>query len=124
MLPRAPNGFAELYSLNFLPTNYSEEPNIIDWKALTDVCDDEAVMMEISTALCQDTPKCMEKILAAIREKDFANLELYAHRIKGATAIIGAKRISQSTAQLEQAGSREKLFAEIEKLGLLQTEAK
>ena len=51
----------------------------------------------------------MKHILTAIREMDFANLELYAHRIKGAAAAIGAQRVSHITALLEQAGKQKHL---------------
>jgi len=82
---------------------------IIDWQALSAVCDDNEVIAEVVDAFCEDAPQSMEKILAAIRENDFANLELYAHRIKGATATIGAKTVAEITAQLERAGKEEDL---------------
>ena len=82
---------------------------IIDWQALSAVCDDNEIIAEVVDAFCEDTPQSMEKVLAAIRENDFANLELYAHRIKGATATIGAKTVAEITAQLERAGKEEDL---------------
>jgi|GEM_PF-1257575 len=81
--------------------------SIIDWHALSAVCDDEEIIIEISAAVCEDTPASMKKVLTAVRERDFANLELYAHRIKGAMATFGAKTVSACAAQLEQAGKEE-----------------
>lgn len=98
------------------PTETDQTPvdttkTIIDWQALMAVCDDEEVIAEIVDAFCEDAPDSMEKVLAAIREEDFANLELYAHRMKGGAATIGAKTVSQNAAQLEQAGKDEDLEA-------------
>ena len=91
------------------PTPADTTKPIIDWQALTKVCDDDEIITEIADAICEDTPRSMEKIMAAIREKDFANLTLYAHRIKGTTATIGAQTVAEITAQLEQAGKQEYL---------------
>ncbi len=96
--------------------------NIIDWNTLTNICDNEQVMMEISAAICEDTPKCIENILTAIRKKDSDTLKLYAHRIKGATAAIGAKSVSDKAAQLEHAGKTGDL--EAAKLLIEQVQAK
>lgn len=87
----------------------SGQKSIIDWKTMISICDDKEVLLEISGAICEDAPKCMEKIVAAISDEDSANLELYAHRIKGATASIGAKAASEKAAQLEQAGRNDDL---------------
>jgi len=103
---------------NSCPQDTSTETNpatgdriraIIDWQALIEVCDEEDVIAEITASISEDTPRSMEMVLEAIRERDFAKLELYAHRIKGATATIGAKTVSQIAAELEQAGKNEDL---------------
>jgi len=96
--------------------------NIIDWNTLTNICDNEQIMMEISAAICEDTPKCIENILTAVEEEDFEKLKLYAHRIKGATAAIGAKSVSDKAAQLEHAGKTGDL--EAAKLLIEQVQAK
>jgi CheY-like chemotaxis protein/HPt (histidine-containing phosphotransfer) domain-containing protein/two-component sensor histidine kinase len=77
---------------------------MIDLTVLMEMCGDQEIIQEITTAFCGDTPQSIEKIIASIRDKDFANLELYAHRIKGGSATIGAKNISEKAAQLEKAG--------------------
>lgn len=53
----------------------------------------------------------MDRILAAIREGDFANLALYSHRIRGAGNTIGAKTVGEKAMQLEQAGRNEDMEA-------------
>jgi CheY-like chemotaxis protein/HPt (histidine-containing phosphotransfer) domain-containing protein len=89
--------------------------NIIDGRTLMDICDDDEVITEIAASICQDAPQSMQNILEAIRREDFDNLKLYAHRMKGATATIGANMLSQITARLEQAG-RDKDMVEAQQL--------
>jgi two-component system, sensor histidine kinase and response regulator len=86
------------------PPQDNKTKNIIDRHALMDICDDDEVLTEIAASICQDAPQSMQMILAAIRREDFDNLQLYAHRMKGTTATIGANTLSKITARLEQAG--------------------
>ena len=65
--------------------------------------------MEIADAVRKDTPEIMEKILTAIQEEDLSSLELFAHRVKGSTAALGALTSSQITAEMEQAGKNQDL---------------
>ncbi len=89
------------------PTPIDTTKSIVDWHALSAVCDDEEVISEITASICEDAPASMEKILTAVRERDFANLEMYAHRMKGSMATFGAKTVAACAAQLEQAGKDE-----------------
>ena len=91
------------------PDHQDTAKNIIDWEVLTDLCDDDELIAEVATSICEDTPESMQEILAAIRENDFAKLQFYAHRIKGATATIGARAAAETAGQLEQASEEEDL---------------
>ncbi len=100
----------------------STDKTIIDWQELMSICDDEEIIIELAEALCFDTPPSMEKVLAAIRGKDFASLELYAHRMKGSMATIGAPTVSEVAARMEQAGKDEDLKTAESLIEQLQTE--
>jgi PAS domain S-box-containing protein len=109
------------------------EESIIDWVLLTEVCGDEDVMKNIVKIFLEDGPLCIESIADAIKAKKPADIQLYAHKLKGSALHVGATRLSQTAYQLECA-AREKdmvmaapLFedvkAELEKATSLLSEA-
>ncbi len=81
-----------------------EETVPLDWDSLKDVCDREEVMQEMGEAVRRDARRYVEELGAALRNKDAAALRLQAHRLKGATSIIGANVLVEKAARLEQAG--------------------
>jgi len=103
-MPEHQSDHAPLEFITPNPPQANKIKNIIDFHSLMDICDDEEVIVEIAASICQDAPQSMQNIIEAIRRKDFDNLKLYAHRMKGATATIGANTLSRTTARLEQAG--------------------
>ncbi len=81
----------------------TDAKKLINWKALEDICDDDEVILEIAEAICDDTPEVMDGIIDAIKEGDADNLRFYSHRMKGATATIGAVEISALASTIETA---------------------
>jgi signal transduction histidine kinase/CheY-like chemotaxis protein/HPt (histidine-containing phosphotransfer) domain-containing protein len=75
----------------------------IDIETLLEVCGDEEIAREMAGAICEDTPKVMATLLSAIQAEDCRNIRLYAHRLKGATATIGALSVSSQAAAIEEA---------------------
>ena len=76
--------------------------SVIDWQTILDICDDEETVAEIAKAICCDLPKNMDHLLDAAREQDLEKLQFQAHRMKGATATIGAGAVSQLANRLER----------------------
>jgi CheY-like chemotaxis protein/HPt (histidine-containing phosphotransfer) domain-containing protein len=81
----------------------SPESDIINWNSLNSISKDREMINELSAAIRQDVPASMEEILKAIKEKDFSNLKSHVHRLKGAVCTIGADKLSQKAAEIEQA---------------------
>ena len=81
----------------------SDAKALIDWNALIEICDDEEIIHEIARSICDDAPKVMDNIFQALEEDNLENLRLYAHRMKGASATVGATNLSAKAAALEQA---------------------
>ena len=104
------------------PTSAVSGLGIIDWETLVGIGDDEEVIGKIAGAFCKDGLRCMEKIVSAIEEEDWAMLELYAHRMKGGSATIGAKGVSEKAGLLEQAGLKGDLETARLLIGQLQSE--
>jgi len=74
----------------------------IDMETLLEVCGDEEIACEMAQAICEDMPKVMAELLSAIEARDRDNIRLYAHRLKGATATIGALGVSSQAAAIEE----------------------
>ncbi|MBN1436127.1 MAG: PAS domain S-box protein [Sedimentisphaerales bacterium] len=87
------------------PTKNPKARTLIDWKYLMEICDDEATIVQIACALCDNAREDIQSILSAMNEKDWSQLTLHAHRLKGATLTIGARTVSKKASMLEQAGN-------------------
>jgi signal transduction histidine kinase/CheY-like chemotaxis protein/HPt (histidine-containing phosphotransfer) domain-containing protein len=77
---------------------------VIDWAAAKSICDDETVIKEIVKAFLDDGPKTIKSIAKAIKAKKPADVQLYAHKLKGAALSIGASRLPDAAYRLECAG--------------------
>ena len=87
----------------------------IDCVALANICSDENMVKAVIAAILKEIPQSIRLLDQAIKAKNPADVELYAHRINGAAATVGAKRLSQKAYRLECAGE-EKNMAEMESL--------
>jgi len=80
--------------------------HVIDWASVTNICDDETVIKEIAKAFLEDGPQTVSSIADAIKAKKPADVQLYAHKLKGAALTIGANRLSETAYRLECAGQK------------------
>lgn len=78
--------------------------DIIEWETLSEVCEEEELMQVLGETVHKEIPKYIEKIYSSLQEKDFENIEYFAHTIKGSTASVGANVLAQKAALLEKAG--------------------
>jgi HPt (histidine-containing phosphotransfer) domain-containing protein len=92
---------------------------VIDWDAVIAICGDEYIVKEICAAFLEDGPNTIKSISDAIQAGSSEEIRLYAHKLKGSSANIGAKALSEKSHRLECAAGEEQLaeaspmFAEI-----------
>jgi CheY-like chemotaxis protein/HPt (histidine-containing phosphotransfer) domain-containing protein len=86
--------------------NVQSAEEVIEWAAVTNICDDEIVIKEIAKAFLEDCPQTVSSIAEAIESENPADVQLYAHKLKGAALTIGAKRLSETAYRLECAGQK------------------
>jgi CheY-like chemotaxis protein/HPt (histidine-containing phosphotransfer) domain-containing protein/anti-sigma regulatory factor (Ser/Thr protein kinase) len=94
-------------------TDQQTEPRrsecVINWDTVIDICGDEDVAKEICAIFLKDGPDTFKSISAAIQANDPEDIRLYAHRLKGSSASIGAKTLSERAYRLECAARDESL---------------
>ncbi len=78
--------------------------DIIDFKAVTEICDDPEVIKEVAKMFLKDSPHCIKSIAEAIKSSNPKHIKMYAHSLKGAALQIGAKKLADFAYQLECAG--------------------
>jgi CheY-like chemotaxis protein/HPt (histidine-containing phosphotransfer) domain-containing protein/two-component sensor histidine kinase len=78
--------------------------SLIDFKAVTEICDDPEVIKEVAQMFLKDSPRCIKSIAEAIKSANPKHIRMYAHSLKGAALQIGAKRLADVALQLECAG--------------------
>ena len=73
----------------------------IDWQLLIERLGDEGLVDEIMPIFIKDNTERMKVLIQAMEKVDQKEIKFYAHSLKGATATIGAARISELAKQLE-----------------------
>ncbi len=89
--------------------------NLIDYKALTELCDDKEVINEVVQMYLKDSPRCIKSLAEAIKENNPKHIRMYAHSLKGASLQIGATTLGDVAFKLECAG-RDKKVDEVPEL--------
>ncbi len=89
------------------PIKAEDEEAIIDWQTLTSVCNNEKLIDEIARIIAVSMPDDIKQLRAAMENEDYETVFLSAHRVKGATASLGATKISKLAGQLEKAGKKQ-----------------
>jgi len=79
---------------------------IIDWAFVTNICGDEKAIKHIAEAALEDGQGCIKSIANAIKAKNPADVQLFAHRLKTTATGIGAVRLREKALCLEQAGEQ------------------
>lgn len=77
---------------------------LIDFKAVTEICDDPEVIKEVAKMFLKDSPRCIKSIAEAIKSSSPKHIKMYAHSLKGASLQIGANKLADFAYQLECAG--------------------
>jgi signal transduction histidine kinase/DNA-binding response OmpR family regulator len=77
---------------------------LIDFQAVSEICDDHAVIKEVANMFLKDSPRCIKSIAEAIKSANPKHIRMYAHSLKGAALQIGAKKLAEFAYQLECAG--------------------
>ena len=78
---------------------------LIDWTSLIDVCGEEDMVEELVEATVEDGVETLALLSQAVQANDLKSTELYAHRLKGVSMIIGAATLTPLAYALEQAGN-------------------
>jgi len=78
--------------------------DIIDFKAVMEICDDIEVIKEVANMFLKDSPHCIKSIAEAIKSSNPKHIRMYAHSLKGASLQIGAKKLADFAYKLECAG--------------------
>jgi HPt (histidine-containing phosphotransfer) domain-containing protein len=82
---------------------------IIDWTSLIDVCGEEDMVDELVQASLEDGVESLGLLRRAVQAEDLETIELYAHRLKGVSMIMGAATLRPLAYALEQAGNEGRL---------------
>ena len=98
----------------------SEE--VVDWAAVKNICDDETVIKEIVNAFLKDGPQTITSIADAIKVENPADVQSYAHKLKGAALSIGASRLPEVAHRLECAGQEKDIATAASLFDNLQSE--
>ena len=85
--------------------------NIIDWPGLVERMGDEESIKEIIPIFLSDVKERIEMLTEAMKASNAEGIKSYAHALKGATANIGAKQLSDIAYRLECAGRQENMTA-------------
>jgi len=78
---------------------------LIDWTSLIDICVEEDMVEELAQATVEDGVETLALLSQAVQANDLKSTELYAHRLKGVSMIIGAATLTPLAYALEQAGN-------------------
>lgn len=93
----------------------------IDWEQLHDLSGQDTVFeQELLQLFLKDSLEQMTYLQQAWHQENLLDIRQIAHHIKGASANVGATRISQAAAQLEIAardGMKESIPVPLEELG-------
>ena len=73
----------------------------IDWQLLIERLGSEDLVDEIIPIFVKDNTERMKMLTQAMEKVDQKEIKFYAHSLKGATATVGAARISELAKQLE-----------------------
>ncbi|MBI3794574.1 MAG: response regulator [Nitrospinae bacterium] len=66
------------------------------------VCDDDPQLLgEVAEMFLKDAPRQMERIRLAVLEKDFMNLEFFAHKLKGGASNLAARKLALAADEVE-----------------------
>ncbi len=80
---------------------------LIDEKAAIAYCGSREVFLEVALTFVTIAPEDAEKIALAAKEPDLKDYTVRVHGLKNAAKVVGALRLSEDAARLEQRGKAE-----------------
>jgi HPt (histidine-containing phosphotransfer) domain-containing protein len=92
----------------------------IDWETLVGICGDEELIGQIVTVFLEDGRDTFKKLSESIGENNITDIASYAHKLKGASANVGARNLSEIARRLEDSARGEisedipSIFTELE----------
>ena len=108
------------------PPGDEKAENVIDWAQLIGRIVDEELVAEVMPVCVEDNKKRLKMLAEAVEKADSENVKSCAHAIKGSSANLGAKRLSELACLLERRASQndlsqaqellQKITAEFQKL--------
>jgi len=114
-----------MFRLGFFNTNVwykadfmknSMTMNVIDWFSLSERMDnDEAYISETIENWFSDYSAIIEVLKAAVHTRNADDIFIFAHKIRGSSAIFGMDLLSEAAGLLEDAG-HQKNFEKIDEL--------
>jgi len=84
--------------------NIAESP--IEWDFVMETCGDEEIAEVIAESFVSDAPEMLQALRDAIDAGNAKDILLYAHKIKGSGLNIGAKKLGEKAAPVEDAGDK------------------
>ncbi|RKY08119.1 MAG: hypothetical protein DRP66_05250 [Planctomycetota bacterium] len=87
----------------------------IDWSVTSRYFEDEDTLMQVVGIFAEDSPQTVRDLAKAIQTQISQDVQLHAHSLKGASALIGAEHLRQRAWRLEYA-AQEKNTAAFEAL--------
>ena len=81
--------------------SFSSSEIEIDWQLLIERIGSEDLIDEIMPIFIKDNTERMKMLSQAMEKSDQKEIKFYAHSLKGATATVGAAKISELAKQLE-----------------------
>ncbi len=87
------------------PPGDEKAENVIDWAQLIGRIVDEELVAEIMPVCVEDNKERLKMLAEAVEKADSENVKSCAHAIKGSSANLGAKRLSELARLLEHRAS-------------------
>ena len=97
---------------------YGQVP--VDFAIIRNIYDDDDVLKETVKVFLEDAPQTIELLDEAIAAKDFRNVKMYAHKLRGLARHVAARKLSDMLYPLETKAGKgelegtEELFADIQ----------
>ncbi len=76
----------------------------IDWSTIVNNLGNEEAIMDVTEGFTEEALQTIESLNEAVKVKNSEDVQLYAHSLRGTSAMIGANRLRENARQLECAG--------------------
>jgi len=94
----------------------------IDWEFVMETCGDEEIAEVITCSFVGDAPEMLQALRGAIDAGNAKDILLYAHKIKGSALNIGARKLGEKAAPIEDAGDNGDIKTADDLFGAMETE--